>query len=194
MKTSIKSLLATGLVAITLSSTVYADNAEKIKVVSAGAVNITTIKKLIVSGNIEVTISQDPKSSVLYSNEGITDVSVKKVGDALYVKGKAPGSKITVYVEDIYRIEASGNAVILTQDVLNLKYLQVFMTGNAKVNLNSNTESLYTTMKNTSKLKLRGATDSYTVHMDKTSRIAIEKFNSKKTDMGNSEVFISSRG
>ncbi|TKC10756.1 hypothetical protein FA048_11330 [Pedobacter polaris] len=196
MKTSIKTLFATGLIALALStSTVYANNVVSGTTISASAVNIASVKKLVISGNVEVTISQDPRAKVLYTNDGTGNVSVKKVGSSVYIdsKNNAHDAKITIYVDDIYRIEASDNATVFTNSELTLKYLQVFLKDSAKLELNSKTENLYTSIKNTSKLTLKGATDLYKIDMDKSSRIALEKFNSKKTDMTSCDVYVASR-
>jgi hypothetical protein len=195
MKTSIKTLVATGLMALAIStSTVYAHTSD-IVTVMASDVKVSSIKKLNISGNVEVTIAQAPKSKVLYTNEGSADVTVKKIGNSLYVSAKeyAQGAKITIYVDDIYRIEASGNAVVQTKDVLTLSYLQVFLKDNAKVDLNSKTGSLYTTIQNASELTLKGTTDFYTIQMDRSSKITLNKFASKKTDMSASDVYVASR-
>ncbi len=198
MKNSIKTIFATGLIALSLStSTVYAiDTVKPAKdnSVSASAVSISSIHKLNVSGNIEVTIVQDAKSKVLYTNEGDEYVSVKKVGNSLNISSKNDGKagKITVYLDDIYRIEASENAYIVTENQLNLKYLQVFLKDNANVNLNTKTEALLTKMDGNSTLGLKGSTDSYIIEMDKSTRINLNKFKSSKTEM-KSDVFVSSR-
>lgn len=194
MKTSIKTFCATGLIALAIStSTVYATTTEN--TVSASSVNISSIKKLIVSGNVEVTVSQNPKSKVLYSNDGTGNVAVKKVGNALYIStgNNTKDAKITVYVDDIYRIDASENAIVQTDKVLNLKYLQVFIDDNAQVILNSKTEDLYTNIKNTSKLVLNGSTGLYVVDMDKSSRIGVEKFKTDATKIESANAYIESR-
>jgi len=196
MKTSIKSLIATGCIALAIStSAVYANGLSKIETVAASTINVSAIKRIIISGNVEVTISQAPKSKVLYTNDGGTDVSVKKIGNALYVDAKSyvQGAKITVYIDDIYRIDAAGNAFVQTKDTLSLKYLQVYVKDNAKVDLNSKTENLYTSIKNASELNLKGSTDLYNIEMDKTARITLDKFNSKKTNMISSDVYVASR-
>lgn len=193
MKTSIKTLFATGLIALaTSTSAVYASTPVSLKTISASAINISSVKKLVISGNVEVTISQNAKSKVLYTNEGNTSVSVKKVGDAIYVDSKN-NAKVTIFVDEIYRIEASENATVNSENALTLKYLQVFVKDYAKVDLNANTENLYTCIKDASKLTLRGATEMYKIDMDKSSRIALDRFKSKKTDMSSSDVYVSSR-
>jgi len=196
MKTSIKTIFAAGLMALALSSsTVYANGPEAPQTSSASTISIASIKKLVITGNVEVTISQQPKSKRICTNEGNTDVLVKKVGNALYISSKndTQGAKVTVYVDDIYRIEASENAVVQTAGILNLKYLQVFLKDNASLDLNAKTESLYTVMKNTSALNLKGATDFHIITMEKLSRITLDKFAAKKTDMSASDVYVAAR-
>lgn len=193
MKTSTKTLFATGLIALVIStSTVYAKDGLNSTTVTASAVNISSVKKLVITGNAEVTILQDAKSKVLYSNDGEGKVSVKKIGDAVFVDSKTNG-KITIYVDEIYRIEASENAAVYTNSNLTLKYLQVFLKDNAQVDLNANTENLFTDIKNSAKLMLKGNTDLYTIAMDKSATISLDKFRTKKTEM-NSDVYVASRG
>ncbi|MDQ7949288.1 MAG: DUF2807 domain-containing protein [Pedobacter sp.] len=176
------------------SATVYANGPEAPKQIKASAVHISSIKKLVISGNVEVTISQQPKAKALFTNEGGADVSVKKVGNTLVIdsKGDSQG-KVTVYVDDIYRIDASGNAVVQTEGALNLKYLQVFLAGNAAMDLNAKTESLYTVMKNTAALTLKGTTDFHIITMEKLARITLDRFTAKKTDMSASDVYVAAR-
>lgn len=196
MKTSIKSILATGLIALAISSSsVYANTKPTSPVVSAKAVNVSSIKVLVVNGDVDVTLVQDAKSKMLYSNDGTSDVSVKKIGNTLHVNAKnfAHGAKITIYVDDIYRIKTSGNAVVHTPTLLNVKFLQLFLEGQSKVEMNSKTEGLYTSIKGSSELTLKGATDAFNIDMDKTARITLDKFNSKKTDMGPTGVYVAAR-
>lgn len=197
MKTSIKTLCATGLIALTIStSTVYAadrNKSTKEKSVAATAVNISSINKINVSGNVEVTLVQNANSKTLFTNESDENVSVKKVGNALYINSDSrKAGKITVYVDDIYRIEASENAYVVTEKALSLRNLQVFLKDNANVNLNAKTEALFTKINGNSNLDLKGSTDSYIIEMDKSSTISLDKFKSAKTDM-KTDVFVSSR-
>lgn len=194
MKT-IKTLFATGLMALVLTSaSVYANGPEAQQQAKATAIHVSAIKKLVIKGNVEVTVSQQPKAKALFTNEGLGDVVVKKVGNTLFIdsKNSAQASKITVYVDDIYRIDASGEAVVNT-GLLNLKYLQVFLAGNATLDLNAQTESLYTVMKNTSALTLKGSTDSHIINMEKLARVTLDGFTAKKTDMTSTDVYVAAR-
>ncbi|RZK53466.1 MAG: hypothetical protein EOO87_12855 [Pedobacter sp.] len=191
MKTSIKTLFATGLIALaTTTSAVYANTNNTS--ISASAVKISSVKKLVISGNVEVTISQDANAKALYANEGNENVLVTKLGGTIYVNSKN-NAKITLYVDDIYRIEASENAIVKNESVLSLTYLQVFLKGNARAELNTTTEDLFTSIKNKSNLTLSGNTEKYKIEMDNSSRIALDQFKSKNTDATASDVYVSSR-
>lgn len=194
MKTSIKTLFATGLIALAIStSTVYANaNGPAPKMISAGAVDIASIQKIIVTGNVYVNIVQAPKSKVLYENENNADVIVKKTLNSIVINGNNTNktAEITVYVDNIYRIDASGNAMVQTKGAFNLKNLQVFVKDRAVVEVNAQTESLYTVVKDRAELKLKGHSDSHVLTMDKLSKITLENFTAYKTEKINSEAIV----
>jgi len=190
MKTSIKSLFATSLIAIAIStSTVYA-NASAPKMISANAVDITSIQKIIVTGNVYVNIVQAPKSKFLYENENNADVVVKKTNNSIIIDGSNAirTAEITIYVNNIYRIDASGNAMVQTKGPFNLKNLQVFAKDNAIVEVNAQTESLYTVIKDSAELKLQGHSDSHVLTMDKLSKLTLMNFTANKTEKNNSDM------
>jgi len=190
MRTSIKSIVATGLLTLAISiSSVYAINAPAPKSISSYGVDISSIKKIIVSGNVYVNIVQVPKSKVLYENENNVNVVVKKVNNSLIIDGDnmSETGEITVYVSDIYRIDVSGSAIVSTKGELSLKNLQIFVKENARVDVNAKTESLYTIIKDTAELKLQGHTDIHILTMDKLSKITLANFSATKTDKNNSE-------
>lgn len=195
MKTSIKTIFATGLIALAISTSAYASDDLKVNTISATAVTPASIKKLIVNGNVEVTLSQNPQSKVLYTNDGTDEVIVKKVGNSLLISSdkSAKNAKVTVYIDDIYRIQASENAIVKTDKALDLKNLQLYLSDAAQANLNAKTESLYTSIKNSSKLVLNGSSDLYSVDMDSTSRIGVEKFRTLKTDIISESAYVDSR-
>lgn len=190
MKTSIKTLFATGLIALAIStSTVYA-NGSSPKMISADAVEIASIQKIIVTGNVYVNIVQAPKSKVLYQNENNAEVIVKKTSNSLTIDGSnsTNTAEITVYVDNIYRIDASGSAMVQTKGDFNVKNLQVFVKDHAKVEVNAQTESLYTVIKDSAELKLQGHADSHVLTMDKLSKVTLENFSATKTEKNNADT------
>lgn len=166
------------------TSTVYAYSPAPLKTISASTADVSSIKKVIISGNVEVTLVQSPKSKTLYKNDNNAYVQVKQVGNSLVVgtKNSTETAKITVYVDQIYRVDASGNAVVQASDALNLEYLQIFLKDNAKADINSTTLGLYTSLIGSSELKLQGTTGNHVIAMDALSKITMEKFSATKTE------------
>jgi len=193
MKTSIKTIFATSLAAlvITTSSTVYAvGTLPATKTIASSAVDISSIQKIVVSGNVVVTLVQNSKSKVLYDNDNAGKVSVKKINNTLAIESENSDktAEITVYVDNIYRISVSGNAVVQTKETLKLKDLQVFLKDNAYANINSETGSLYTVINDNAELKLQGHSESHVLAMDKLSKITLANFSATKTEKSNTNL------
>lgn len=184
MKTSIKTLTKSVLAAIVLSSAIFstsvmADEKQPIKMSAP-----KNIGQVIVSGNVEITLVQGQKESVSYNDDNTGKVKVIQDGHALKITS-ADGNtaKITIYVKDIYRIQASENAVVKTAGKLDSKYLQLFLKGDAVAEINSNTESLYTVIEGRADLKLSGATQEHILVMGSTPKLNLDRFAALKTQM-----------
>ncbi|SFG75709.1 GIN domain-containing protein [Pedobacter insulae] len=191
MRTSIKTIIATGLLTLAISiSSVYAVNVPALKSISTYGADISSIKKIIVSGNVYVNLVQASKSKILYENKNNANVVIKRVNNSLIIEGgdASLAGEITVYVNDIYRIDASGNAMVSTKDPFTLKNLQIFVKENAKVDVNAKTESLYTVIHDGAELKLQGHTKNHILTMDNLSKITLANFSAIKTDKNNSEI------
>ncbi|MBO9673075.1 MAG: DUF2807 domain-containing protein [Sphingobacteriaceae bacterium] len=182
MKTSIKTLTKSVLAAIVLSSAIFSTS------VMAGEKQPTkmsapkNISQVIVSGNVEITLVQGKKESVSYNDDNTGKVKVIQDGHALKISS-ADGNtaKITVYVNNIYRVQASENAVVKTAGKLDSKYLQLFLNGNATAEINSDTESLYTVIEDRADLKLSGATGEHILVMGATPKLNLDRFAAMKT-------------
>jgi hypothetical protein len=191
MKTSIKTLAKSLFAAIVLTSSIFATgvSADEKQPVKMSAP--TNFNKLIVSGNVEVTLIQNGKEGVSYNDDNTGKVKVIQDGYALRISS-ADGSlsKITVYVKDIYRVQASDDAVIKTDGKLDVKYLQVFLKGNAVAKINSHSESLYTVIEGNSDLKLSGDTKKHSLVMGKTQKLNLDRFAALKTEMNTPETIL----
>jgi len=186
MKQRTTSLFAIGILALAISTTTV--NATEV-------VNPTTTiyknndqqtpKKLIISGNVEVTLVQDRDSKKLYTNEGTAKARVYTSDDAIEVSTKKTSetAKITLYVGDVYRINISGNAVVKTKNTLNAQHLQVIIQDDAKAEISSKTESIYTKLSNESSLKLNGSTDFHSVSTNELATLNTNNFKASKTEV-----------
>ncbi|WP_199119509.1 GIN domain-containing protein [Pedobacter sp. ASV28] len=188
MKQRTSSLLAIGILALALtSSTVYANNSANSNLNIRTYEENQTAKKVIISGNVEVTLVQDAESKKLYTNDGTAKARVYSTDDAIYVSSKKSGetAKITLYVGNISRIDIEGNAVVNTKNTLNLQYLQIILKDNAKADISSKTESLYTKLVNESSLKLNGTTGTHAISTNELATLNTKNFKAAKTEIEN---------
>jgi|GEM_PF-2311026 len=187
MKQRTTSLFAIGILALAISTTTV--NATK--VVNPITTTIyknndqQTPKKLIISGNVEVTLVQDHDSKKLYTNEGTAKARVYTSDDAIEISTKknSETAKITLYVGDLYRINISGNAVVKTKNTLNAQHLQIIIQDDAKAEISSKTESIYTKLSNESSLKLNGSTNFHSVSTNELATLNTNNFKASKTEV-----------
>ncbi len=186
MKQKITSLLAIGTLALVLStSSVFANNNLGIVTSHKTVREASQAKKLVISGNVEVTIVQDAEASKLYTNDGVAKVRVYEDAGVIYVSTKKnqETAKITIYVDNISRIDVSGEAKVNTKNTLNVQYLQVILKDKAKANINAISESLYTKLMNESSLKLQGKTGSFAVSTNELAQLNADNFKAKTTEI-----------
>lgn len=190
MKTAIKTLIATLLSAIVLSPAVLttsASAAEKNSVKTA--IFLNNFRKITVKGNVEVTIIQRINVGVNYADDNTGTAKIVQEGDVLRINSADKNLvKLIVYVDDIYRIEAADFASVKTSGKLTTKFLQIFLKNNAKADINTDTEGLYTVISDNADLKLSGSTDSHTLVMGKTPKLTIDKFAALKTKISSTET------
>ncbi|GGI28603.1 GIN domain-containing protein [Pedobacter mendelii] len=188
MKTSIKNLIATSLTAIVITSAAFTTSVLATEKNPITKESSTSFKKIIVKGNVEVTLIQRQTEGVSYSDDNTGKAKITQEGNTLKISSTDRDvSKLTVYVNDLYRIEASENAVVKTNGKLKSKYLQIFLKDNAFAQITSNTEGLYTVIKDNADLKLSGSTDNHTLIMGNTQKLTIDKFAALKTNISSVE-------
>lgn len=189
MKTAIKTFVATSLTAIFLSTAMFsvavsANEIKPVKTITAG-----NFKRISVKGNVEVTLIQRSTCGVSYTIDNDGTAKIIQDGDNLKIASISRElAKVVVYVNDIFRIEASENAVVKTEGKLTTQFLQLFLSGNAHAEINTSTEGLYTVIKDNANLKLSGSTDSHTLVMGKTQKLTIDKFAALKTNISSIET------
>lgn len=191
MKTSIKTLIATTLTAIVLSSVLFTTTVSATEKEPEKNIKIADFKRISVKGNVELTIVQKGTIGISYNDDNYGTAKVVQDGDALRITSTSPEkTKLTVVVNDIYRIEASENAVVKTDGKLSTKYLQIFLKGNAHADINTSSEGLYTVIADDADLKLSGSTDNHTLVMGKSQKLTIDRFAALKTNISSIETTV----
>lgn len=189
MKTSIKTLIAASLTAIVLSTTVCSISVSAAPVTPLAISAVKSFKKVSISGNVEVTLIQKSATGIAYTDDNVGTAKIMQEGDVLRITStNGTTAKVIVYVDNIYRIQASENSIVKTEGKLTSQYLQIFLKGNAHAEINTTTEGLYTVIEDQADLKLSGSTDSHTLVMGKDQKLTMDKFAALKTNMSTVEI------
>ncbi len=180
------SLFAIGILALAIStSSVSAKNVANVHSTSQVEGEVQRAKKVIISGNVEVTIVQDSETKKLYKKEGTAKVKVRETDDAIYVSTKKNGekAKITLYVKNINRIDASDNAIVNTKNTINVQFLQIILKDNAKADIDAKTEGIYTKLMNESSLMLSGTTEKHSISTNELATLNTDNLNAASTNL-----------
>lgn len=162
MKTSIKTLFATALTLVVLSTSAFAATDVKNNNVTV-LIQIKNITKIEVKGNVEVTLVQAPVESVkVYDSYYAKNALVQQQDGVLRISSfQKETLAVVVYVRDLSAIEASDNTQIKTYGKINFLSLDVKLNGNAIADINASTVSLTSAVKDNASLKLAGSTTDY---------------------------------
>ncbi|KIA95080.1 hypothetical protein OC25_06985 [Pedobacter kyungheensis] len=157
-------------------------NAKLHKPIKTG--RISPFRKILIKGNIEVLLIQKPGLNISYTDDNEGNALVTQQGEILSITGTSTTRcKIRVYVNELYRIEASENAIVKTDGILSLKYLQIILKGNSSADINTTSQQLYTAIHDKSKLYLKGNTDTHFLFMDKTPSLTFDQFAVLRTQL-----------
>ncbi|MCX2453465.1 DUF2807 domain-containing protein [Pedobacter sp. PLR] len=174
MKTSIKTLFATALTAIVLTSSAFTTIAKEKSPTS----NRATVKfnKVVVTGNANVVLIQGNKESInSYDEVQSSNTTVQQKGYTLYINS-TDKSTIYVHVKDLQRIDAAQTSTIRTRGNFDLAVLQIFLKDNAKAKVNATIGSLYTEMDGASDLKLSGSSTEHKLVRNDETRLNLTGF------------------
>ncbi|WP_316820985.1 GIN domain-containing protein [Pedobacter gandavensis] len=169
MKTSIKTLFASALTAIVLTSSAFTTIAKE---KSPASINATVkFNKVVVTGNANVILVQGNTEGINSYNEVQNgNTSVKQMGYTLYINS-TDKSTIYVHVKDLQRIDAAETATVKTRGNFNLAVLQIFLKDNAKAKVTANVGSLYTEISGQSDLKLSGSSTEHHLVKNDVSKL-----------------------
>jgi hypothetical protein len=190
MKTLAKTLCASALTAIFLTSTVTSTFASGVDRALVKPGTPFTFHRIEVTGNVTVIISQKSKEAVTVDGDfNRADVSIKRRGYTLVINSAATEPlTINVSVMELQRIDASNEVVVKTAGKINVQHLQVFLKDEASAEVNANTESLYTYIKGNANLKLSGSTQDHIVLKDGISKLILQDFVALKSTVESTDA------
>lgn len=182
MKTSIKTLFASVLTAIVLTSSAFSTIAsDKVPATKSTTVSFN---KVVVTGNASIVLVQgDTETLSTYEISPEGETTVKQRGYTLYINSDAKNPAVVyVYVKDLQRIDASNTATVKTKGNFDLQVLQIFLKDSAKANVNAKVGSLYTDMKDQSDLRLSGSSAEFSILKADIAKLKMNDFISAQTN------------
>lgn len=191
MKTSIKNLFVVALGLVTMTTSAFANDNVNNNTKTAKASNYTilsevkNINKIVATGNVEVFVVQAPTESVkVYDSYYSKNALVQQKDGVLRISSfEAAPLSVTVYVRNISAIEASENATVKTYGKINFLSLDVVLKDKATAEINANTVSLFTSVKDQASLKLSGTTEEHFALMGTSAKMTTGNFVAGTSDV-----------
>ncbi|MBC7417114.1 MAG: DUF2807 domain-containing protein [Pedobacter sp.] len=184
MKTQIKNLTAVFFPALLLSCIFLSASANPIKNVLVKTTLLKSFRKITVTGNVQVTVIQIGKEGIAYADDSYGTAKVTQQGDLLTISPADNSmAKVILYVKDIYRITGNDEALIRTEGLLKTTYLQVFLKGNAKADINTSTAGICTVLTDNAMLSLSGGTENHSFAKSENSTLKLKSFAALKTEI-----------
>jgi len=179
MKTSIKTLIAAAVTTVVLTSSAFASTDEQKSTNAVTILNqVKNINKLVVSGNVEVFLIQAPTESVkVYDSYYSKNALVQQENGVLRISSfQKETLQVAVYVNTLSSIQASDNAVVKTFGKVGFLSLDIILKDKASAEIESNTISLYTSVKDNANLKLSGSTEDHTAVLGSVAQMSMSLF------------------
>ena len=182
MKNSVKTMFAllTGIILLTNTAAVQAaEPAHHITTLSS----VKEIKKIVVSGNVNLLLVQDSKESVkVYDKYYSKNALVQQQGGTLRISSFADRPlSIVVYVKELSSIEANNQSKVRTEGCFQLLKLDVKLKDNATADIKAKTVSMFTSVKGASTLKIAGKTDQHAIEMCDLGNLTMDQFTANET-------------
>jgi hypothetical protein len=184
MKTLTKTLFALLVASVTLTSAVSAKTID----VDNNVTTLTSVKnisKIVVSGNVNLILIQDNKESVkVYDKYYSKNAMVQQQGGTLRICSfENKPLSVVVFVNNLSSIEASNQSRVRTEGRFQLLNLEVKLSDRATADINANTVSLFTSVKDASDLKIAGTTDSHIILMGDLANLTMDQFAANETSI-----------
>lgn len=182
MKTSLKKLFALFTGIILLLNTAALKAAEPVNHITTLR-SVKDIRKIVVSGNVNLLLVQDNKESIkVYDKHYSKNALVQQQGGTLRISSFSDRPlSIVVYVKELNAIEANNEAKVKTQGCFRLLNLDVRLKDSASADINAKTVSLFTSVKGTSALKIAGSADQHAIEMGDLGNLTMDQFAASET-------------
>lgn len=190
MKTLTKTLFASALTAIVLTSSAFTSLAVHADKKPVAVVVPVTYNKIQVHGNVNVILVQNNKEGVLVDdNFDAAKTTIQQKGYTLIISSTEINPvTVKISVKDLQRIDVSGISSVKTKGDFKLDYLQVFVSNSATADIKASISSLYTVIKDAADLKLSGSANEHTFLADNTASADLKDFVCRKENLTNESI------
>ncbi|MFC3561123.1 GIN domain-containing protein [Pedobacter jamesrossensis] len=183
MKTLAKTLFAAALTAVVFTSSAMATFAAEPVKAETKTSSLSKFNRIWVSGNVKVILTQGDKQNIEgTSNYDATKTSISTDGKTLFINSMESAQvTLNITVQDLERIEAHGQSVVVTSNNLDVKYLQLFLSQSATAKIKTTAGSLYTIVNDDAVLKLNGTADQSTMIASNMKNVKLADFAALKS-------------
>jgi hypothetical protein len=173
MKNAIKNFIAASLTATVIIGSSIAAKADDTYNTSTVISTVKHIKKIAVSGNVELILIQDVADQVKVYNDYYANNALIQEKDGLLRISSYNRAKLTVvvHVKNLGAIELEGKSTVKTYGSFYLLDLDIALRDQAKADMNINTTQLTVNVGDDAQLSLAGTAEEFT---DKTHAAAME--------------------
>jgi len=184
MKTSIKTLFATALTLVVLTGSAFASTDVKSNNVTV-LNQVKNINKIEVNGNVEVILVQTATESVkVYDSYYSKNALVQEKNGVLRISSfQKEKLTVAVYVRELSSIDVADNASVKTFGKVGFVALTINLKDQATANINANTISLTTSVKDNAVLKLSGTTTDHYAVLGSQAKMSMEQFAAENTSV-----------
>ncbi|PTT02157.1 hypothetical protein DBR11_05480 [Pedobacter sp. HMWF019] len=183
MKTAIKTLFATALTAVILTSSAFNTSAQEANTKTTIASVVSGTSMIRVIGNVTIYLRQGDQEKIrVETGQSEAKVYLKRNGSKLFIRSESSQpSFVYLTVKNLMRIDASENAIVKTSGCFTVPVLQVFAENQAKIDVKVVAQDLYTVIKDDSYLKLSGSADRHVSEKRDASNLNVTRFAALKT-------------
>jgi len=192
MKTLAKTLFAAALTAVVFTSSAMATFAAEPVKTETKTPSLSTFNRIWVSGNVKIVLTQGNKQNVEGAvNYDAAKTSLSTDGRTLFINSLETSQvTLNITVKDLERIEAYGQSVVVTSNIFDVKYLQLFLNQSATAKIKTTAGSLYTIVKDDAVLKLNGTAGQSTMIASNRKNVKLADFASLKSASYASEAMM----
>jgi len=163
--------------------------------------NVSTFKKIDISGHFEVFINQGNTEKVeIEADQNLIElIESETKNNTLYIKSKEPigdaeSLKLYITVVDIKDIDISGAVELNSKGTIAAEELEIEISGAADINIDVEANLLKMDMSGASETTLKGKVENFEIELSGASDLQAEKLKTKHTVVdisgaGNAKVF-----